>query len=209
MIVHEIRNPVTTILMGLNALNQRELEERERRRLSLALEESERLQNLLKEILLYAKPQILPSEELELNLFVKEMLCSLREIPAAAEKQIQFTPLLKEVKIKADPPKLKQVLINLVQNACEAISPGEVVTCCLAQDDHPEYIRLSVHNKGTPIPEELLPKLTEPFISNKSGGTGLGLAIVKQIVNAHQGTLLIQSNASEGTTISFTLPIWH
>ena len=137
------------------------------------------------------------------------MLCSLREIPAAAEKQIQFTPLLKEVKIKADPPKLKQVLINLVQNACEAISPGEVVTCCLAQDDHPEYIRLSVHNKGTPIPEELLPKLTEPFISNKSGGTGLGLAIVKQIVNAHQGTLLIQSNASEGTTISFTLPIWH
>ncbi|MDJ0535676.1 MAG: HAMP domain-containing sensor histidine kinase [Xenococcaceae cyanobacterium MO_207.B15] len=64
-----------------------------------------------------------------------------------------------------------------------------------------------MHNWGTPIPQEILPKLSEPFVSNKSGGTGLGLAIVKQIVHAHQGTLSIKSNALDGTTISFTIPM--
>ncbi len=207
MIVHEIRNPTTTILMGLNALSKLELSQRDRLRLSLALEEGERLQNLLQEILLYAKPQILKSEEIELNQFLSEMLFALQEMPQAAERQIKLIPLKRTVTINGDRDKLKQVIINLVKNACEAIEPGGVVTCSLASDRDPNYVRIQVHNGGTPIPEDILPKLTEPFVSQKSGGTGLGLAIVKQIVTAHQGTLSIQSTAEAGTKIGFTLPI--
>ena len=207
MIVHEIRNPVTTIVMGLKALNQLTLRERDRIRLSLALEESDRLLKLLREILLYAKPQILELEQIEVELFLAEMLLSLRQMPMASEKEIRLIPLQEKVKIKADRNKLKQVLINLVQNACEAITPGEVVTCSVTTDKNPESIKFSIHNRGNPISEEILPKLSEPFVSNKSGGTGLGLSIVKQIVNAHQGTLSIQSNAVDGTTISFTIPV--
>ena len=207
MIVHEIRNPVTTIMMGLKALNKLKLEGRNRMRLSLALEESDRLLGLLKEILLYAKPQRLELEEIEIDLFLSETLFGLRQMPMASEREIRFIPLEEKVKIRADRNKLKQVLINLVQNACEAITPGEVVTCRVTRDKKPESIRFSIHNRGTPIPEEILPKLSEPFVSHKSGGTGLGLAIVKQIVNAHQGTLSIESNTFDGTTIAFLIPL--
>ncbi|MDJ0691170.1 MAG: ATP-binding protein [Xenococcaceae cyanobacterium MO_188.B32] len=111
--------------------------------------------------------------------------------------------------MRGDKNKLKQVLINLVKNACEAIAPGEVVTCQLKRDCNPNYIQISVHNGGTLIPAEIMPKLTQPFCSGKSEGTGLGLAIVKRIVDAHEGTMSIQSNASAGTTISFTLPAFE
>ncbi|MDJ0576387.1 MAG: GAF domain-containing sensor histidine kinase [Xenococcaceae cyanobacterium MO_234.B1] len=207
MIIHEIRNPVTTIMMGLKALNKLKLEERDRMRLSLALEESDRLLELLKEILLYAKPQRLELEEIEIDLFLSEMLFALQQMPMASKREIRLIPLQEKVKIRADRNKLKQVLINLVQNACEASAPGEVITCRVTRDKNPDSIQFSIHNRGTPIPEEILPKLSEPFVSGKSGGTGLGLAIVKQIVNAHQGTLSIESNKVDGTTISFNLPV--
>ncbi len=108
MIVHEIRNPLTTIIMGLKALNQLKLEKRDRMRLSLALEESDRLLDLLKEILLYAKPQILELEAIEINLFLSEMLSSLRQMPMASERDIKLILMPEKVTINADRNKLKQ-----------------------------------------------------------------------------------------------------
>ena len=77
---------------------------------------------------------------------------------------------------------LKQVTIDLVKNAFEAIEVGETVTCHLSLDKNSDRCCVSVINQGTPIAPEILPKLTEPFVSHKPGGTGLGLAIVKQII---------------------------
>jgi signal transduction histidine kinase len=206
-IVHEIRNPVTTILMGLNSFKKSATSERDKVRVSLALEEAERLQNLLKEILLYAKPQTLQLEELDVNEFIEKTLLSLDEMPEAQGRQIEFIPITPNVKILGDRDKLKQVLINLVRNACEAIAPGEIVTCTIERETDPSQICLSIHNGGTLIPEDLLPKLTQPFCSGKPGGTGLGLAIVKRIVDAHGGTLMIQSDAIAGTIVKITLPV--
>ncbi|MCU0538112.1 MAG: GAF domain-containing protein, partial [Hydrococcus sp. Prado102] len=83
MIVHEIRNPVTTILMGLNSFKKSATSERDKVRVSLALEEAERLQNLLKEILLYAKPQTLQLEELDIDEFMVKTLLSFDTMPEA------------------------------------------------------------------------------------------------------------------------------
>jgi signal transduction histidine kinase len=193
--------------MGLNSFKKSAASERDKVRVSLALEEAERLQNLLKEILLYAKPQTLQLEELDINDFVEKTLLSLDEMPEADGRQIEFIPITPTVKILGDRDKLKQVLINLVRNACEAIASGEIVTCKVEREPNPTQICLSVHNSGTPIPENLLPKLTQPFCSGKPGGTGLGLAIVKRIVDAHGGTLSIQSDAIVGTIVRITLPV--
>ena len=206
MIVHEIRNPTTTILMGLTSLQKLKLERRDRLRLNLAVEEGERLKNLLQEILLYAKPQILQAETIELNQFLADMSFSLREMPEASQRKLQLVSDNSQSIVKGDRNKLKQVIINLVRNAFEAIEPGETVTCHLSVDNNPNYFCVSVINRGTPIPPEILPKLIEPFVSNKPGGTGLGLAIVKQIVTNHGGSLSIESNRETGTKISFTLP---
>jgi signal transduction histidine kinase len=174
-------------------------------RVALALDEAHRLQNLLQEILLYAKPQQLNLEKLELNSWIQTILPTLREMPEAEARQIEFFPLSSTVDILIDRDKFKQVLINLVRNACEAIAPGEVVSCRI--ESQPQEVWISIHNQGEPIPTELLSKLTQPFCSGKPGGTGLGLAIVKRIVDAHGGSLSIQSDALKGTKIKIKLPL--
>lgn len=206
MIVHEIRNPLTTVMMGLNSFKRLDLPESIRERLVLSLDEAERLRNLLSEILLYAKPHALQPALLELNRFSTEILEPIRMMPSAISRRIEFIPASQAVTILADKDKLKQVLINLIDNACEAASPGETVTWTIANDAIPNRVMIQVHNWGNPVPPELLKQLTKPFYTTKSSGTGLGLAIVKRIVEAHGGELVISSTDSKGTTVSVHLP---
>jgi DNA-binding NarL/FixJ family response regulator len=131
MIVHEIRNPLTTLLLGLNAFKRLELPEQYQTYRSLALDEGERLQRLLNQILLYAKPQNLTQSELELNRFVDEMLSTLREMPAAAGKHLKFMAAPSQIKVLVDPDKLKQVVINLVANAFEAVEEADEINISL------------------------------------------------------------------------------
>ncbi|HAA32247.1 MAG TPA: ATPase [Cyanobacteria bacterium UBA8553] len=207
MIVHEIRNPLTTMIMGLNYFRRTVLVEAAQERLSLAVSEAGRLERLLSEILLYAKPQVLQLSTLEVNEFIDEMLMSIREMPEALERQIEFIPVLFTVNILGDKDKLKQVFINIVRNACEAIAPGDIVRWTVDIGTVPDKVFISVHNDGLPIPPDVLSKLTEPFYSTKPCGTGLGLAIVKRIVNAHGGELAIESDELTGTTVSIQLPL--
>ncbi|MEM9924144.1 MAG: ATP-binding protein [Cyanobacteria bacterium P01_D01_bin.50] len=205
-IVHEIRNPFTTMKMGLNYFNRIDKSEASQMRLSLALEEADRLERLLKEILLYAKPQKLQLQAIDINIFITEMLQSLRMMSSATQRCIEFYPPSTQHHVMGDKDKLKQIIINLVRNACEAVSIGETVKIQL-ENNLKEQISIHICNGGEPIPPEILPKLTQPFYSTKSSGTGLGLAIVKRIVESHNGELLIKSSAEEGTTITVNLPV--
>ena len=206
MIVHEIRNPLTTMSMGLKYFKKNILTEPAQERLGLALSEASRLEHLLSEILLYAKPQMLQLQELNINQFIQEILILIREMPEAVERQIEFMPASGKIKISGDQDKLKQVFINIIRNACEAIASGNVVTWSVDAQTSPEQVIIIVHNGGEPIPPEVLCKLTKPFYSTKPSGTGLGLAIVKRIVNAHGGELYIQSNQAIGTRVNIKLP---
>lgn len=205
MIVHEIRNPLTTILMGLRAFKRLELSDRFQEYLSLALDEGDRLQRLLNQILLYAKPQTLNRVEVELNSLITETLTALQAAPVALSRSLQFATDFSSIRISADRDKLKQVLINLITNACEAVAEGEAVTVSLQSEIN--RIRIQVHNNGDPIPPEVLAKLTNPFFTTKPSGNGLGLAIVKRIVEAHCGEFSIESVANVGTTVTVKLPL--
>jgi signal transduction histidine kinase len=206
IIVHEIRNPLTTTIMGLKYSQKNLLGEAAQERISLALNEASRLERLLSEILLYAKPQMLQLCELDVNEFINELLVTLCEMPEALSRQIEFIPASRAVKFLGDKDKMKQVLINIVRNACEAVSPGDVVKC---EVDYSSVGEVCIHvcNGGEPIPPEVLSKLTQPFFSTKSSGSGLGLAITKRIVNAHGGELFIQSEVVSGTRVSVKLPV--
>ncbi|MEA5466550.1 ATP-binding protein [Leptothoe sp. PORK10 BA2] len=203
MIVHEIRNPLTTVRMGLHALKALDLGERDRNRLSLALAEENRLKQLLDGILQYAKPQILETVRCDLNQLLQETVETLGQQPVIAERSLQVTLADVAVHVSCDRDKLKQVLINLISNACEAINPGEAVNISLSKTDQ---ACLTVHNGGSPIPPDILARLTQPFFSTKSSGNGLGLAIVKRIIDAHQGSLTFTSNPETGTTATVQLP---
>ncbi|MEL7520517.1 MAG: ATP-binding protein, partial [Cyanobacteria bacterium J06553_1] len=141
-------------------------------------------------------------------------LGQLQESPAAEERYIQLLgcedtavdAAMDSAIVMGDRDKLKQVFINLVTNACEAIPPAETVTWTLTLTQE-QQIEIKIHNGGDPIPPDVLPKLTQPFVSTKSNGNGLGLAITKRIIEAHGGHLKIQSTPEEGTTVTARLPL--
>ena len=212
MIVHEVRNPLTTIMLGLRHAMKKLAATSSHDRLSLSLSEADRLEQLLNEILLYAKPQILHLSRINLDHFLRELLKQMGEMPEATGRPIELTHSTPGIEILGDANKLKQVLINLFRNAWEAIAPGDIVRCEMGVCDiegeaNADHVFICIHNGGAPIPPDILPRLTEPFCSTKPLGTGLGLAIVKRIVMAHGGELIIQSNAVAGTTVRVQIPL--
>lgn len=206
MIVHEVRNPLTTIELGLKYAQTVLSSTVAQERLALSLSESYRLKCLLNEILLYAKPQITCLSRLNLNHFLEELLTQIREMPEAVERRIELTHNLLDIEVLADVDKLKQVFINLFRNALEAVAPGDTVTYSIVPGANPNQVCVEIYNGGDPIPPEILPRLTEPFCSTKPSGTGLGLAIVKRILMAHDADLTILSTPA-GTTVSIQLAI--
>ncbi|MEM9119609.1 MAG: PAS domain S-box protein [Cyanobacteria bacterium P01_F01_bin.56] len=205
MIVHEVRNPLTTVLMGLNSFAQMDLPERAQRRLSFALEESERLQRLLNEILMYAREQHLDLEPVTIGPFIQKLQDEFARQPIAQTRTLKMTGGDDEAIVMGDRDRLKQVFINLLSNACEASPEGHQVTCLMAINE--DGVNIEVHNGGEPIPPEILPKLMQPFFTTKSTGNGLGLAITRRIIEAHNGTIHFTSTAESGTTVTVKLPV--
>ena len=191
--------------MGLNAFKKLQLSERFQEYLALSLDEADRLQRLLSQILLYSKPQTLDRFEIELNSFIRKTLTTLQNIPVVSDKQLQFVANTVPISVLADKDKLKQVLINLVTNACEAINPGDVVSIKIEASETYQ-VCIQIHNGGMPNPADILPQLTKPFFTTKASGTSLGLAIVKRIVEAHDGELRIESGEEIGSIVTVRLP---
>jgi len=206
MIVHEVRSPLTTILMGLNSFRRLDLNDRARVRLELALEESDRLQHLLNEILMYARQPRLDCRAFDLNQLVQDIHLSLQGSAWLDQRQLTVHVPEQPVFLEADRDKLKQVFINLVTNACEASPKGETITWTVQPLDN-QQILVTVHNGGQPIPADILPKLTQPFFTTKASGNGLGLAITKRIIEAHQGDFQITSSLQDGTLARVVLPL--
>jgi two-component system sensor histidine kinase HydH len=99
---------------------------------------------------------------------------------------------------------LRRAVLNLVQNALDAMDPGGTVT--LSGQSTVDQVQLQVRDTGSGIPAECLAKIFEPLHTTKPGGTGLGLYIVQEIMAAHGGQVTVQSVVGQGTTFTLTLP---
>ncbi|AFY57191.1 signal transduction histidine kinase [Rivularia sp. PCC 7116] len=206
-VIHEIRNSLTIVKMGLEYFSKVEnLPQNAKERLLLSTSEQKRLERLLQEILFYSKPNNLQLSELNVNSLIEKSLAIIEQMPQAKGRIIEFIPFPQPINILGDTDKLKQIFINLLRNACEAVGNGELIKWRVCYPNM-NYVRISINNGGTPISSFSLSKITQPFYSTKPDGTGLGLAIVERIVQAHGGKLLIQSNLTTGTTVYVELPV--
>ena len=107
--------------------------------------------------------------------------------------------------IQADSSQLRQVLINLIQNAADAMpSGGELKIATQTVNSH---LKLTISDTGSGIPPALLPKIFDPFVTTKSDGNGLGLAMVYSILQAHHGSIRADSQPGRGTTFIVSLPL--
>jgi signal transduction histidine kinase len=206
VLMREVRQPFQVVQSGLTSAATWELPAPSKERLDLALDEAHRLEHLLAEISLYAKPQELALTGLDLNQLVQAMVEPMQAMAEMAGRHLKVLLSPTPVWVKGDRDKLKQVFINLVRNAGEAAPEGSTVQWQITLDQ-PHRVGVQVHNGGDPIPPQILSKLTEPFCSTKTGGTGLGLAIVRRIVEAHRGQFQIESAAEVGTTAQVWLPM--
>ncbi|GAB4151795.1 MAG: hypothetical protein Fur0046_31230 [Cyanobacteria bacterium J069] len=206
MIVHEARNPLTTIELGLKHAKKILKSDTDLQRIALALSESQRLNQLLNELLDYAKPKPLNLSMTNVDAFLQTMLMQIQDLPEAVDRSIHYVNEAPAVEVMADINKLKQVFLNLFRNALEAIAAQESVNCLVKHSMPDGCVCISIRNAGKPIPSELLPHLGIPFYSTKPNGTGLGLAISKQIIITHGGSLKILSLAKE-TVVRIYLPI--
>lgn len=203
---HEIRNPLSSMRMFSQMLMQKpEMSADQRQSLQYILEEIERIDNIVKGLMDFARPT-------RLNLIEQSLASTLQSVLVLMETnlthhQIQLisdlSPDLPDFQFDAD--KIKQAFMNIVLNAMEAMPHGGTLTInTFKQEDD---VCIKVADTGIGISEEDIAHLFEPFFTHKDKGTGLGLANVKRIFEEHNGTVEIESTPDVGTTVSMWLPL--
>lgn len=202
-VAHEIRNPLTTIKGFLQLYKKADssIEYTD-----LLLSELERIENITSELLSLGKPQALQLNRTNLRELLENTIEFLT--PQAHMNGIQFTLEFEEscFFITCEKNQLKQVFLNILKNALESMPNGGDIEINLRKGLEGECI-ISFQDQGCGIPEELLPRLGEPFYSLKEKGTGLGLMICHKIIKQHQGSITYQSIVKEGTLIEIKLPL--
>lgn len=202
-IAHEIRNPLAAISGSVEILkSELELSGENRRLLELIMKESTRLNNILSDFLMYARSNRPVFGKVELCRLVSDVFEVVRHHPSYREDiALQMAADDSYVYIFGDENKIKQILINLVVNGCEAIDvnkKGEVAVHIIK--DGLDSIKLQISDNGQGIEEANLPKIFAPFYSTKKNGTGLGLAIVQRLAENLNIDLLLRTRPGLGTT---------
>ena len=206
-IAHEIRSPLSTIIMALDYLEKSDLTASARKRASLAHKEVKRLERLLEDILLYAKPLSLSLEPLHINELLLEIVDTHNEISRRRGHQLQIAQQQDDIWVVGDGDRLKQLFLNLTSNACDAATEGSTISWDLRLDEKNHAARIAIRNPGEPISQDMLPRIFEPFFTTKSNGTGLGLSIAKRVVDAHSGEISVRSDTTLGTCVTVVLPL--
>jgi two-component system sensor histidine kinase PilS (NtrC family) len=225
-IAHEVRNPLAAIsgsIQLLDAAATQDVRDGEPGRLmAIVLRETERLNRLISDFLQYARPAALRLESVAVAPLVAETL----EMLAAGEgKEIRASARIDpELRVRADPAQLRQLLWNLFLNAAQAMEgrgelrvEAEVQKAPAAQDEFGEIrtasrgegasgVEISVSDSGVGIDPEVLDRIFDPFFTTKAAGTGLGLATVHRIAEAHGGQISVESSRGAGAIFRIWLP---
>jgi two-component system sensor histidine kinase HydH len=208
-VAHEIRNPLNTIATIVQQLAKdfKPMHDREEYHdlAKLVFDEVKRIDETVKNFLRFARP-----EPLQPRLFKVQKLLE--------ELKIQYSPLLSKRQIELsihqewqgevvwDYNQMKQVLINLMDNAMDAIDQSGHLSISV-QAGEQETIVIKVIDNGAGIPEEIKPRIFNLYFTTKAQGTGIGLSLVQQIIHEHHGQIFVESESGKGTTFTINLPV--
>lgn len=201
-IAHEIRNPLSS-LKGFTQLQQ-EKDKGDEQYYPIMLNEIDRINAIVTDLLILGKPNTAlksPSNLLDIIQYVITII-----EPHAQRKDIYIKLDVSDSSVLlCDQNQLKQVFINLIKNAMEAMQEGGTITIC--SENKGDFAEVAVKDEGCGIDQEKLAKLGEPFYTTKQNGTGLGLMVTKKIIEEHGGGFIIKSKLGVGTTVTITLPL--
>ncbi|MBW1751499.1 MAG: ATP-binding protein [Deltaproteobacteria bacterium] len=202
---HEIKNPLV-LIGGFATQVEKSLpkEDANIKKLRIIQDETSRLELLLTDVRDFTRPSLPRKELLDIHLSIKETLALMET--DLTEKGIECNTLFDDElpPVWFDPEKIKQVLINLIKNAADAVSEGGRIT--IKTQPEGDSTRISITDSGKGMSAETIKKIFDPFFTTKKKGTGLGLAVCRKIIEDHMGELSVESKEGEGTSVTFTLP---
>jgi len=213
-IAHEIRNPMASISGSIQILNE-EMDRNDvnSRLMDIILREINRLNNLVNDFLLFARPKKTSFQQFDLNQLVIDSVELFKNSGKWKKEMRVETDFDGPIKIESDPEQIEQVLWNLFLNAVEAIKDeGAIHISTDTVDSDPfrgsgeKMVKISIRDTGEGFGESALLQLFTPFFTTKEGGSGLGLAIVKRIVEGLNGKIYGENHPDGGAKITIFLP---
>jgi two-component system, sporulation sensor kinase A len=203
-VAHEIRNPLTSI-KGFMHLLKKECET-QKHYFEIMESELERINNIVNEFLMLGKPsQVMNFQQKDVKVLLKDVM-TLLESQANLNNVKMISEFDSDIPLLyCDENQLKQVFINIIKNAIEAMPNGGEMKIQAKRQENSLVIRFM--DQGCGIPKDRIAKLGEPFYSTKEKGTGLGLMVSYKIIEAHNGRINIESEVGQGTTIDLIFPI--
>lgn len=211
-VAHEIRNPLTAIKARLFTLKKAVADSAAKtQELNFISKEINRLEMIVREFLQFARP----AELQRVPVSPAELLREVADLLSPELRRLSVHLRLAETtgtRLDGDPQQLKQVLINLVQNATKSIGKNGRITLrardgrLTAAHNAPPAVVLEVEDSGKGIPAEVQKHLFDPFFTTEKGGVGLGLPIAARIVEKHGGLITFETQLNQGTTFRIVLP---
>jgi PAS domain S-box-containing protein len=206
-LAHEIRNPLGALSGAFQILSSNtKMGEEDRSLLEIISREIHRLEYLVNDMLDYARPKKAEPDYIDLSKLIAETLRTFVLDEDASEREVT-SDVEENLMHHADGSQLKQVLINLLQNAVQATEQGdriEVTAKRISSD-----VMIEVKDTGKGIPSEFQKKIFDPFFTTRERGLGLGLALCRRIVGEHQGTIEAMHKEGGGSVLRIILPSLH
>jgi len=213
LIAHELRTPMTAIMGHVDILNSCRMDEEAlwRRSLGFVAGETERLARLVEDLLSLSRLDLMPLhiQSMSVRAAAEEAISSLFEVSQQHGVTLVLQAPGEMPRVQADPDRIRQVFLNLLDNAIK-YAPGGTVT--LQLEPNGETVRVAIGDNGPGISAEDLPHIFEPLFRGGratpgSSGTGLGMTIVRTILDQHSAPISVNSLPTQGTTFSFFLPV--
>jgi two-component system sensor histidine kinase PilS (NtrC family) len=219
---HEIRNPLASLSGSIQMLKtELTLDDHQQHLMEITLRESERLNALITDFLLYAQPPQTHKILYPIGRILEETIDLFIHSPSFHDGIRMLRPdAHEEISTSIDPDQMKQVFWNLLINASQSISNGGEIRVDLGRGNSwgvtslsfssqlkgKEWVKISIADSGNGIAPEEKDKIFEPFFTTKENGTGLGLSIVHKIIENHKGLIKVESELGRGSTFSIFLP---
>jgi signal transduction histidine kinase len=210
-LAHEIRNPLAGI-QSVVSIFREDLDEDdpEREILGEALQQIQRIENTINDLLAFARPRPLHLEPVSLRGILEDLVLFCRNGNMTGAHRIELLPCPELPEVHADRDRLSQMFLNVVMNGLQAMQEPGVLTIRLERQgttDGEDAIEVRIADTGPGIPDEVAHNLFKAFYTTRAKGTGLGLAISRSVAQQHGGSLVIARTGPEGTEFCFTIPV--
>ena len=207
-LAHEIRNPLASVAGAAGILQRnRNLGPKDIECLEIISKECQRLNRLVGNFLDFARPRTPHYQQIDIVPVLDSVLALANHASGSQRIELRKEVFPQLPTVETDPELLKQVLLNLIMNAIQAMPDGgEVVVSALPRHDR---ILIQVKDRGVGIKPEDRDRIFDPFFTTKDNGSGLGLSVAHQIVEQHGGMLTAEANPERGMTFSVSLPLRH